>query len=194
MKKRNFILGIIGSPRKNGNTDFVIDKILQSASENGAISEKIYLNELKIKPCQGCEHCKKYKNCKIKDDFAQIIKKIENADGIVIGSPVYFGTISAQTKIFIDRLFSLFDKDFNNKLKGKRKGAFVLIWAAEQKFGKKLKPTKELLESILKSPLNADVIGSITKGCLADIGDAAKNKELQEKSARIAKRLVGVRS
>lgn len=191
MKKTKFILGIVGSPRKNGNTDFIIDTILQSVSENGAISEKIYLNELNIKPCQGCEHCKKYNKCRINDHFHILIKKIEESDGIVIGSPIYFGTISAQTKTFIDRMFSLFDNNFNSRIKGIRKAAIVLVWAATDKnYAKKIKPVIEFLESILKDPLKANVVGRITKGGLADISDAAKNRELSEKASKIAKNLI----
>ncbi|MEO0127261.1 MAG: flavodoxin family protein [candidate division WOR-3 bacterium] len=127
MKRKKYVIGIIGSPRKNGNTSVTIHNILKTASLKGALIEKIFLNELKIKPCQGCDYCKSHKNCKIKDDFQKVIEKIKKATGVIIGSPIYFGTISAQTKIFIDRLYSLFDKDFNNKLKGRRKGAFVLV-------------------------------------------------------------------
>ncbi len=191
MKRKKYVIGIIGSPRKNGNTSVTIHNILKTASLKGALIEKIFLNELKIKPCQGCDYCKSHKNCKTKDDFQKVIEKIKKATGVIIGSPIYFGTISAQTKIFIDRLYSLFDKDFNNKLKGRRKGAFVLVWAASDKgYAQKRKPTIELLESVLKSPLNAEIIGKIVRGGISSIGDAAKNEKLMRTAQRIGNRIV----
>ncbi len=191
MKKTKYVVGIIGSPRKNGNTSVTIHNILRAASIKGALTEKIFLNELKIKACQGCDYCKSHKNCKIKDDFQKVIEKIKKATGIIIGSPVYFGTISAQTKIFIDRLYSLFDENFRNKLKRKRKGAFVLLWAAAEKdYAQKRKPTIELLESVLKSPLNAKIIGKIARGGISSIGDAAKDEEIMKAAQRIGNNLI----
>ncbi|MEO0185228.1 MAG: flavodoxin family protein [candidate division WOR-3 bacterium] len=191
MKETKYVIGIIGSPRKNGNTSVTIHNILRIASLKGAKTEKIFLNQLKIKFCQGCDYCKSHKNCKTKDDFQKVIKKIENSTGVIIGSPIYFGTLSAQTKAFIDRLYSLFDKNFKNKLKGKRKGAFVLVWAATDKtYARKRKPTVDLLESVLKSPLNAKIIGKIAKGGIGSIGDARKDKEIMKAARRIGNKIV----
>ncbi len=179
MQHSRYVLGIIGSPRKNGNTDFIIDKIIKETVKNGAIGEKIYLNELNIKPCQGCEHCKKNKSCKIKDDFQKLIKKIELSDAIIIGSPIYFGTITAQMKTFIDRTFSLLDINFRSKIKDKRKGAVVLVWASTNKeYADRRNPTFQLLHSILEDIFKADVIGKITKGGLSNICDASKDKNI----------------
>ncbi len=97
------ILGISGSPRPKGNTIHLISKALDAAEELGAEAELISLHNVKISPCIACNNCKKTGKCIIDDDMMEILEKVENADGLIIGSPVYFGTMSAQLKIFVDR-------------------------------------------------------------------------------------------
>ena len=97
------ILAINTSPRKGGNTDILIDKALRGAREEGAKIEKVYVNDLKIKPCQECAVVRKDGICRVKDDFQGLFKKIMACDGLIIGTPVFFGSVSAQAKIMIDR-------------------------------------------------------------------------------------------
>ncbi|MCY3412832.1 MAG: flavodoxin family protein [Candidatus Heimdallarchaeota archaeon] len=63
------VLGIVGSPRKGGNTDLLVDEILAGSSEAGAIITKIHLNDLNIAPCQACYHCRDYGEYKNQDDM-----------------------------------------------------------------------------------------------------------------------------
>lgn len=106
------IVAIIGSPRKNGNTDTLVDSVLQGAIENGAETEKIYLSDLNFKGCIGCEGCKKTGKCVVKDDMQMVYEKMNEADGIVLGSPTYFYNVTGLTKMFIDRLYAydIFDE------------------------------------------------------------------------------------
>lgn len=97
------IIGISGSPRLKGNTVHLINKSLEVAKELGAETELIRLGNLKISPCTACNKCKKTGKCSIEDDMLEILEKVEHADGLIIGSPVYFGTMTAQLKIFVDR-------------------------------------------------------------------------------------------
>ncbi len=97
------ILGISGSPRKDGNTDFIIDEVLKGANEAGAEIELISVAEKEIKPCEACDYCTEHKKCKFDDDAAFFFEKMQGADGIVMGSPVYFGNVTAQIKSLIDR-------------------------------------------------------------------------------------------
>ena len=116
------LLGIIGSPRKDGNTEFIIKEVLKAGEQEGAEIEMISLVDYNLKPCNACRACFETKNCVIKDDAEKLFKKMTEADGIIIGSPVYFGNISAQTKIFIDRIGYLNiareRKPFRNKIGG----------------------------------------------------------------------------
>ena len=97
------VLGINGSPRAGGNTDLLLDKVLEGARNGGAETDKIILNKLKFVPCQECENMTDDGLCLVKDDMQAVYKKIKEADAIVFASPVFFGSLSAQSKMMIDR-------------------------------------------------------------------------------------------
>ncbi|MFA5388187.1 MAG: flavodoxin family protein [Candidatus Omnitrophota bacterium] len=97
------ILGINGSPRPAGNTEILLDKLLEGARSKGADTEKIILNSLEFVPCQECEEMPDDGSCLINDDMGAVYKKIKEADAIVFASPIFFGSISAQSKMMIDR-------------------------------------------------------------------------------------------
>lgn len=114
MKK---VLILSGSPRKNGNSDILCDEFMRGATEVGNEVEKIRVVEKKIACCTGCYYCQKSGGvCAIKDDMAEVLQKIIDADVIVLASPVYFYSIDAQLKAVIDRTVSRWtevkDKEF----------------------------------------------------------------------------------
>jgi multimeric flavodoxin WrbA len=101
------VVAFNGSPRKNGNTHRALEVVLEELSKEGFETELVQMGSEDILPCQACGVCgqKKDRRCKRKDDKVnEWIEKVAAADGIVIGSPVYFGGLSAQTKAFIDRV------------------------------------------------------------------------------------------
>lgn len=191
-RNKKYILGFIGSPRIGGNTDFLLSEILRTAHQNGALVEKVFLSKLKIAPCQACDFCKKHVNCQQNDDMQGLYRKIQNADGLILGTPAYFGQVTAQMKTFIDRLYAFYDKDFKSKIKKKKRGAFVFIWAEISKsYAKKRKPVVEFLGAILDNTLKAKTVGRIVSGGIADIGDAAKNKLLVHNARQLGKKILG---
>jgi multimeric flavodoxin WrbA len=97
------VLGINGSPRIGGNTDILLDKVLEGAKTKGAETEKIILNKLKFSPCQECEKMADDGLCLVKDDMQAVYEKIKGSDAVVFASPVFFGSLSAQSKMMIDR-------------------------------------------------------------------------------------------
>jgi multimeric flavodoxin WrbA len=103
------VLVILGSPRKNGNSSTLAAQISRGAKSAGARVETLFLQDLKISPCQACYTCQKHesKGCAIEDDMQRIYPKLIKADAWVIASPVYWFTMSAQTKIFMDRCYAL---------------------------------------------------------------------------------------
>lgn len=102
------ITGVSASPRKKGNTAWAVDRILEGAEENGSKAKVWYFNDLDIKPCKACNACQKgNRGCGIKDDMQKIYKAVERSDVVVLGSPVYMGQMSAQAKLFMDRLYAL---------------------------------------------------------------------------------------
>ncbi len=135
------ILGINGSPRIGGNTDILLDKILEGASSKGAETEKVILNKLKFSPCQECENMRDDGTCIIEDDMQPLYGKIEEADAVILASPIFFGSISAQTKMMIDRFQCLWkakdmlEKGTEHLLKKettarKKKGYFISVEAS----------------------------------------------------------------
>lgn len=100
------ILGFVGSPRKKGNTDILIDAVLDGAKKKGFDVEKIYLSDLDFSGCIACEGCRLTCKCVLDDDMKEIYKKLEASDGIVLGSPTYFYNMTWLTKKFLDRLYA----------------------------------------------------------------------------------------
>jgi multimeric flavodoxin WrbA len=102
------VIAIVGSPHARGNTSYLADQALQELSSQGIETEKIVLGQHVINPCQGHEKCGTFTVCKQKDDAPGIIEKFNQADGVILASPVYFFNVSAQMKAFIDRNFFTF--------------------------------------------------------------------------------------
>ncbi|MGF7119160.1 flavodoxin family protein [Methanobacterium oryzae] len=117
------VIGIIGSPRKNGNTEYLVEKALESAKKAGAGVEIIHLGRMKMEPCDACDICKMTGECPKDDDINEILSKMQEAHGIIIGSPVYFGNVTSHLKMLIDRSRPL-RADF--KLRDKVGGAITV--------------------------------------------------------------------
>ncbi len=139
------VLGISGSPKANGLTGLLLDKALEGAKASGAHTEKIILNDLNFKACQECGGCDETGVCVLDDDMRPIYEKLAKADVVVVASPVYFGSITAQLKAMIDRCHSSWMAKYVLKryLPGnkKRKGIFLCVAG---------KDTKEYFESAKK--------------------------------------------
>lgn len=101
------VLGIVGSPREGGNTEIMMAEALAAAKESGAETEMMTLVGKQISGCQGCYSCMKTGKCVIDDDMQLFYPKLLEADGIIIGTPVYNWGVSGQVKVFIDRNNSL---------------------------------------------------------------------------------------
>ena len=97
------VVGIYGSPRKAGNTDLLLDAFLEGAKGAGSEINKVYVRELEIRGCLGCGHCDKAGICIQKDDMQHVYPLLEQAQYIVVASPIYFYGITAQLKLLVDR-------------------------------------------------------------------------------------------
>lgn len=126
------VLGIMGSPRVSGNSDVLLDDALAGAERAGARVEKIILDKKKISGCKDCKKCNETGLCVIKDDMPGIHKKIVEADAIIHSVPVYFWSMTAQMKAYLDRWCALFDaewkwqKQYYPKMKGKPIGLITV--------------------------------------------------------------------
>ena len=121
------ILALIGSPRKGGNTDLLVDQILEGSRTKGHTFEKLYLYDYTISLCADCRNCKKgdYECC-INDEMQKIYPKLAIADLIVFGTPMYWYGPTAKMKMLIDRMRPFVA---NRKLNGKK--AVVVVPSAE---------------------------------------------------------------
>jgi multimeric flavodoxin WrbA len=100
-------LGILGSSRKGGNTEILLDVALQEARQMGSSVSKITLRDRVIAPCDGCLGCARTGECVLQDDMQEVYKEIREADGIIWASPVYFWSMSGLTKNALDRTYAL---------------------------------------------------------------------------------------
>jgi len=170
------VCGIVGSPKKNGNVDLLVSQVLKGAKSQEAKTHKIYLNNLNIKPCQSCGVDPYPKYCLFEDDMKLIYDVLELCDVIVLGSPVYFDTVSAQTKLMIDRSNCLLPYvkrpdgtyGFERRMKKRKKGVFIVVAGPDQEF-KTIQTTVkgffewaniELIETILY-PNDSNELGGV---------------------------------
>ena len=133
MREELKVLGISGSPRRGGNTDLLLDEVMRGAASRGAKVKIIILNDLKIAPCQHCDACLETGNCKVMDDMHMVYRELEQADRIVLASPIQFMGVTAQMKAMIDRCQALWARKYILKQPplgsqpGKKKGIFVSV-------------------------------------------------------------------
>lgn len=110
------ILGIVGSPRRGGNTEILVDEVLAGAKEAGASTRKVILNELRIYPCQACNTCYETGQCVQKDDMSTLLEHMQHSQVWVLGTPIYWWGPSTQFKMFIDRWYGVKRGIFNGRL------------------------------------------------------------------------------
>ena len=133
------IVAIYGSPRRQGNTAALLKRSVQGARDAGAEVHEIVLRDLEISPCLEIYGCLKDGRCAIKDDFQGIQDKLLDADGVMLATPIFFYTVSAHTKILMDRCQSLWvkkywiDKVQMGRWVPKRKGLFISVGATSGK-------------------------------------------------------------
>ena len=121
------VLGLVGSPRKGGNTDLLVSRILDGAGASNHLTEKVYLYALDISPCVDCRSCQKGKlQCVIDDDMQLLYSKLESADVIVFGTPLYWYGPTGKMKLLIDRLRPFVA---SKKMKGKK--ALIVVPSEE---------------------------------------------------------------
>ena len=126
------VLGILGSPRRGGNTETLLKEYLRGCRDAQAEAEEVYLRDLKITPCLEIYACRKDGKCPIRDDMQNLYGKIIETDILVVASPVFFYSVSAQAKAFIDRCQAFWSQKYLLKQpvapgKEMRKGVFISV-------------------------------------------------------------------
>jgi len=119
------VVGFTASPREDSNSEILVKEALKGANDAGAETKIFNLAKMDITPCKACQHCKSNEGQCITDDDMQIIyKEIKEADAFILGSPVYMWQMSAQAKLFTDRLYAFFRTGFEEKY-GKKDMALI---------------------------------------------------------------------
>ncbi len=129
------ILAIIGSPRKGGNTELLVDAVLcvdRNGSALDVVVEKVYLNDLRIAPCQDCEDKRGDGSCIVDDNMQLLYPKVLKADIVVLASPIYFGSVSAQVKAMVDRWQCYWLDKSRGEIQKSKKGFFVAVSAQDE--------------------------------------------------------------
>lgn len=118
---------LIGSPRKNGSTAVLAREAERGLKEQGIETETIFLNDQEIKGCQACYYCKKndVAACAVKDDMQGVHQLMQECDGLIVATPIYFAGVSAQTKLWLDRMFPYIGMNLSPKLPGSMKVSFI---------------------------------------------------------------------
>jgi multimeric flavodoxin WrbA len=181
----NKILGVIGSPRKRGNTHVLVSKILEGAEKEGASTEILFLNDMNIRECDGCHICWKGKQCSKKDDMNKVYAKIIESDIIVFGTPVYWYGPTALMKCFIDRFVYFNCPENRSKIRGK----FAVIAIPFEEENPK---TADLLIKFFKQSLQyleMKLIGKIIVPGVGNRGDILKKADRLEYACELGKRL-----
>ena len=182
------IIGISASPRRHGNSETLLDHALMGAHSNGAETEKIILSILDIKPCHGSDTCLKKGKCFVKDDMPALMKKIDKADGVIISSPVYFGSITAQLKAMIDRCQPFWVEKYILKKNRRRKKRGAFICVSSYNDSKFFRNSKEIIYVFFKV-LDVDLLCRSHFTGLENRNDAKNNPAFIEKAFLCGKKI-----
>jgi len=159
------LLAFNGSPRKKWNTAQLLEHALEGAESEGAKTKLFHLYDLDFKGCISCFACKRdggksYGHCAVKDDLQPVLKKIEKADAILIGSPIYLGITTGVTRCFLERLiypYLVYDAERTSLFTKKIKTAFIYTAGATDKMvqemgiDRNVKGTEMVMERIFGS-------------------------------------------
>lgn len=187
------VLAINGSPRKGGNTDILLDKVIEGSSSVGAAAKKLDLNSLSISPTQEEEYDTVTAEgfSIIDDDIHVVFREIAEADAVILGSPIFFGSLSAQVKTMIDRFHCVW---FAKTFKGidaypvRKKGALICVEGDKRNdfFANASFITRHFFTTI-----NVEYTDELFCPSLNAKGSVREHTEYLEKAFEIGRRIAG---
>jgi multimeric flavodoxin WrbA len=181
------VLGVVGSPRKGGNTDILVDSVLAGARAAGARVEKVMLSDLSIAPCQACYTCETTGRCMHDDDMETLFEKMHASGVWVLGTPVYWWGPSAQMKAFVDRWFARSrSRDKRDILSGHRVVLAVPLGDTDPATARHV---VGMFEDALDY-VNSEVVASVLAPGAYDMGDVEKMPEVLERARLAGERAV----
>ena len=183
------ILLVMGSPRKEGNSATLAKQVAAGAEATGAEVESFYLHTMNIQPCTACDACREDtgKDCVIDDDMQALYPKLRRADALVIASPIYWFTVSAQTKAFMDRWYAFGNpQEEYAAFSGKRIG-IVLTYADLDPFVSGAVNALRTFQDAFNY-VGAEIVGMIY-GSASEAGEIRNNRDLMERAYELGKQL-----
>lgn len=186
------VLGIAGSPRRGGNTGLLLAEVMKGAASRGAEVKTIVLNDLDITPCQHCDACLKKGVCRIKDDMQMVYRQLEQADRVVLASPIHFMAVTAQMKAMIDRCQALWARKYVLKMpplgdRRERKGLFVSVGGMKQ--ASLFEPSLAIVKALFKV-LDIAYVGALTYPGIDEKGAIAKHPDALKQAFLAGQKLV----
>lgn len=185
-------LGIAGSPRRDGNTDMLLAELMKGAASKGAEVKTIFLRDLSYTPCTHCDACLKTGVCKFKDDMQDIYREFEQADVIVLASPIQFTGVTAQMKAMIDRFQSRWVRKYRLKVpplgeKKGRKGFFISV--AGRKVPNLFEPALVMIKTFFRI-LDISYAGDLLFSGVDEKGAIAKHPNALQQAFLTGQKLV----
>lgn len=182
------VLVILGSPRKKGNSAILAEEISKGAKSGKAKVETIYLSGKNIAPCKACMSCQKKgsRGCAIQDDMQEIYLKLIEADAWVIASPIYWFTMSAQTKLFMDRCFGL-PAYHSDPFRGKRI-AIAMAYGGQDPFDSGCVNALRTFQDAF-GYTESFLVGMVY-GSAMEAGEIRTNKKVMQDAFELGKKLV----
>ena len=177
MEKKKAI-GIIGSPRKKGNTEFLTNKLLELLKDSFEI-EKIFLKDYNINPCEECYYCMENEECSIKDDMQDLYCKLKEAQVIILSSPIFMGGITSRMRAFMERTWHLRKGQLKDKT-----GSYIVV--GRRAIGSGINEMEEYL-SRLKVNKIAGVLGFGLRE-----GDVLKDEEALKDVQRLSRQIISL--
>lgn len=186
------VLGIAGSPRRGGNTDLLLAEVMKGAASKGAIVNTIILSNLDISPCQHCDACLKTGRCRIEDDMQMVYDELEQADRIILASPLQFMGVSAQAKAMIDRCQAMWARKYVLHQpplgdRRERKGLFISVGG--RKAANMFEPAVVTVKSLF-TVLNITYAGELLFPGVDEKGAIAKNPDALNQAFLAGQKLV----
>ena len=184
-------LGIMGSPRRQSNTEILLNKALEGAREAGAEVENVPVSKLKISPCLEIYACLKDGNCPIKDDMQLLYEKLLEADHIIFASPIFFYGITSQAKAVVDRCQALWVRKhvlgMGGEDKRERTGVFISVGATR---GEKLFDGAVLTVKYFFDAINVEYSGDLLVRGIDDRGQITEHPTALADAFRLGQELV----
>ncbi len=182
------IVIVMGSPRRNGNSASLAGRVADGARSVGGEVESLYLHDMNISSCDACDVCREEieTDCVINDDMRDLYPKLREADALVIASPIYWFTVSAQTKLFMDRCYALGGPQ-GNALKGKRIG-IALAYGDSDPFNSGAVNAIRTFQDAFNY-IGANIVGMVY-GSASDPGEIKSNRALMDKAYQLGRQLV----